>query len=121
MRGRRPAGPEMVDQLPGSDLARERVKVVLQTMAGELRVQEACEVLHLSEQRFDELRVQALQAAVNELEPKPAGRPPRLVTDEQAEITRLRERVTQLEAELKVSHIREELAAIRPPRPSGKP
>lgn len=121
MRGRRPSGPEMVDQMAGSDLARERVKVVLQTMAGELRVQEACEVLHLSEQRFDELRVQALQAAVSELEPKPAGRPPRLATEEQAEIARLRERVAQLEAELKVSHIREELAAIRPPRPSGKP
>ena len=122
MRGRRPSGPEMVDQLPGSDLARERVKVVLQTMAGALRVQEACAVLHLSEQRFDELRVQALQAAVSELEPKPAGRPPRLVTDEQAEIARLRERVAQLEAELKVSQIRVELAAALPlRRQSGKP
>ena len=74
MRGRRPTGPELVDRLAGSEQARERVKVVLQTMTGELRVQEACERLQISEQRFDELRLEAIQAAVASLEPKPTGR-----------------------------------------------
>jgi hypothetical protein len=110
----------MVDRMAGSDRARERVKVVLQTMAGELRVQEACQVLHLSEQRFDELRVQVLQAAVSELEPKPAGRPPRAISPAEEENARLRRRVAELEAELKVSRVRAELAAVLPPRGPGK-
>ena len=42
MRGRTPSGPESVEQLPGSDKAKQRVRVILQTMTGELRVQEAC-------------------------------------------------------------------------------
>src|SRR5262249_52110517 len=42
MRGRTPSGPECVEQLPGSDKARQRVRVILETMTGALRVQEAC-------------------------------------------------------------------------------
>jgi len=122
MRGRHPTGPELVDRLTGSEQARERVKVVLQTMTGELRVQEACEVLHLSEQRFDELRLEAIQAAVASLEPKPAGRPPRPTTIDAAEAEQLRQRVAELEAELAVATVRADLAAALPRagRDSGK-
>ena len=35
MRGRRPAGPEIVERLPGSEQARLRLRVVLETLAGE--------------------------------------------------------------------------------------
>lgn len=112
MRGRRPVGPELVDRLPGSELARMRVKVVLQTMTGALRVQEACVQLDLSEQRFDQLRVEALQAAVAGLEPKPAGRPAKPVAD--PEVTRLQARVADLEAQLQAALIRAELAAALP-------
>jgi hypothetical protein len=41
MRGHRPAGPEYVEHLAGSGQARERLKVVLETLAGTCRVQEA--------------------------------------------------------------------------------
>jgi hypothetical protein len=64
MRGRRPVGPELIDRLAGSDEARRRAKVVLQTMTGELRVQEACERLGLSEQRFEAIRQEAIEGAV---------------------------------------------------------
>lgn len=122
MRGRRPTGPELVDRLAGSEQARERVKVVLQTMTGELRVQEACKQLDLSEQRFDELRLEAIQAAIASLEPKPAGRPPRTTTIDAAEADQLRQRVAKLEAELAVATVRAELAAALPRvgRDSGK-
>jgi len=122
MRGRRPMGPELVDRLTGSELARERVKVVLQTMTGELRVQEACELLQISEQRFDELRLEAIQAAVASLEPKPTGRPPRPTTIGAAEADQLRQRVAELEAELAVATVRADLAAALPRagRDSGK-
>lgn len=122
MRGRRPTGPELVDRLAGSEQARERVKVVLQTMTGDLRVQEACEKLQISEQRFDELRLEAIQAAVASLEPKPAGRPPRIATIDAAEADQLRTRVAELEAELAVATVRADLAAALPRvgRDSGK-
>ncbi len=122
MRGRRPVGPELVDRLPGTELARERVKVVLQTMTGELRVQEACEQLQISEQRFDELRIEAIQAAVASLEPKPAGRPARVAATDPAETERLQQRVAELEAQLAAAVIRAELAAALPKagRDSGK-
>ena len=122
MRGRRPTGPELVDRLAGSEQARERVKVVLQTMTGELRVQEACEQLQISEQRFDELRLEAIQAAVARLEPKPAGRPPRPTTIDAVEADQLRQRVAELEAELAVATVRADLAAALPRlgRDSGK-
>src|SRR5205085_1816850 len=42
MRGRRPAGPNYVNSLQGSELARERLRIILQTVAGQLSVQEAC-------------------------------------------------------------------------------
>ena len=56
MRGRLPSGPEYVEQLEGSASAKERVKVVLQTMAGTCRVLEACERLQISEPRFEQFR-----------------------------------------------------------------
>jgi hypothetical protein len=114
MRGRRPVGPELVDRLPGSESARERVKVVLQTMTGELRVQEACEQLQISEQRFDELRIEAIQAAVASLEPKPMGRPVRETVVDAAEMERLQQRVAELEAQVAAAVVRAELAMALP-------
>lgn len=74
MRGRKPSGPAAVARLPGSPLARQRLQAVLETLAGTCRVQEACRRLGLSEQRFDQLRAQALQAGLDALEPRPGGR-----------------------------------------------
>ena len=75
MRGRRPVGPEYADQLAGSDTAKLRTKVILETMMGELRLKEACERLGICEQRFHQLREEMMTAAVQALEPGQAGRP----------------------------------------------
>src|SRR6516164_5449602 len=79
MRGRRPVGPEYADKLEGSDTAKERVKVILATMAGTCRLKEACERLGISEQRFHQLREEMMAAAVKALEPghAPAAAAPR--------------------------------------------
>jgi hypothetical protein len=114
MRGRKPSGPEVVDEMTGSEQARLRVKTVLQTMTGKLRVQDACEVLELSEQRFDQLRVEALQAAIAALETKPAGRRPQSAED--AEIAKLKQQVAELEGQLQTALLRAELAATLPRR-----
>src|SRR5262245_42888356 len=112
MRGRHAAGPEFVDKLTGDATAKQRLRIVLETISGQRRVTEACAELGISEQRFDELRASALQAAVTALEPKPLGRKPQPPEDE--ELTRLRARVTDLEAQVKVSAVRAEVAAILP-------
>lgn len=115
MRGRHPSGPEYVDHLAGSAPAKERLKVVLETLAGRCRVVEACARLGLSEPRFHQLRAELLQAALERLEPRPPGRPPAArpsATPEQVE--GLQTRVAELEGELQASQVREEIALILP-------
>lgn len=121
MRGRHPSGPEYVEQLEGSALAKERLRIVLKTLAGEYRVQEACQLLGICEQRFDQLRRQALQAAVEGLESKPSGRPRLGEKAGPDEVSALRQRLADLEAELQASRVREEIALVLPrvaPSPS---
>ena len=112
MRGRKPFGPAVVERLPGSPLARQRLQVVLETLAGTCRVQQACAQLGLSEQRFDQLRTQVLQAGLDSLEPRPAGRQPR--PGPSADVTALQARVAELEIELRAARVREEIALTLP-------
>src|SRR5438105_15685342 len=112
MRGRYPSGPEYVDSLEGSEQAKKRLRVVLETMTGKLRVQEDCQILELSEQRFYQLREELLQAALERLEGRPAGRPRRPLAEEDPQL--LAAKVAELEAELRASSVREELALALP-------
>ena len=112
MRGRYPSGPEFVDKLDGSLEAKERVKVVLATLNGTCRVQDACEKLDIKEARFDQVRIDVLQAALNAAERRPAGRPARTPSPAEEENQQLRERNAQLEAELQAALIRAELAVV---------
>jgi hypothetical protein len=114
MRGRYPVGPEYVDHLDGSPLAKERLQVVLETLAGTCRVQEACARLGVGEGRFHQLRLQALQAAVERLEARPGGRPRSVVSPEAEQISLLEERMTDLELELRAAQVREEIALVLP-------
>jgi hypothetical protein len=116
MRGRRPVGPELAEQLDGSVEARRRMRVVLETIAGVRRVHEACEELGICEQRFETIRATAIRAAIAALEARPMGRPPKVLTEAQAEVARLRERVAELEAQLQVESVCAELAGVLPRR-----
>lgn len=109
-RGRPPKGADLVDSLEASGEARRRLKVVLQTVTGELSVPEACERLGVCESRFHVLREEALSAALAGLEPKKAGRKPRQVPAEQEEIESLKAQIDDLRVELRFSQAREELA-----------
>ena len=122
MRGRRPIGPELAGQLEGSAAACRRMRVILETIAGTRRVLEACEDLGICEQRFETLRATAIGAAIAALEARPMGRPPKVLTEAQAEIARLQERVAELEAQLQVARVQAELAGVPRGRvESGKP
>jgi hypothetical protein len=112
MRGRIPAGPEYVEHLEGSDKAKERLRVILETMMGKWRVQEACVRLGICEQRFRQLRGALLQAALAGIEDQPAGRPRR--PEEPAETAGLRQQLEALERELQVAQVREEVVLALP-------
>ena len=112
MRGRKPSGPAAVERLPGSPQARERLRMILETLAGTCRVGAACARLGVSEQRFDQLRTQVLQAGLDSLEPRPLGRPAQAVPS--AAVAALQARVTALETELAAARVREEIALVLP-------
>jgi hypothetical protein len=113
-RGRPPKGAELVDGLESSTQAKERLKVILQTIAGELSVVDACARLNVSEARFHALRAEALHAAADYLEPKPAGRRPQQTDTQAVEAAALKEQIQELKIELRATQIREELALLMP-------
>ena len=69
MRGRKPRGPEIVDELPGGEQERARLKAILETLTGQLGITEAGVRLGLTPQRVHMLREQVLQAALAALCP----------------------------------------------------
>jgi hypothetical protein len=114
MRGRFPAGPDYVDKLEGSASAKERLKIVLETIAGTCRVQEACERLGICEQRFHQLRQEALEAALAGLEPGIPGRRPHTPSPADEQVRVLQEQLEQQQFELRASKVREEVALTMP-------
>jgi hypothetical protein len=114
MRGRRPVGPEYAEQLEGSETAKLRAKVILETMAGTCRLKEACERLGISEQRFHQLREDMMAAAVKALEPGHAGRPAHTLTPAEEQVVALAQQLQDKEIELRAAKAREEIALIMP-------
>ena len=114
MRGRKPVGPEYADKLSGSDTAKLRAKVILETIAGTCRVQEACERLGISEQRFHQLREEMMAAAVKALEPGQAGRPAHTPTPAEQQVVVLEQKIADQEVELRAAKARAEVAMIMP-------
>lgn len=114
MRGRKPSGPKFVDKLDGSLEAKKRLTVVLETLTGTCPVQQACAKLGIKEARFDQIRIELLQAALIAAERRPAGRPARELSPAEEENQQLRDRNAQLEAQLQAALIRAELAVTLP-------
>lgn len=114
MAGRKPMGPAIVAHLDGSTIAKERLKLILETVAGQVAVVEACRILDISEAMFYKLRNRILQGCIEDLEPKLRGRPPRLVTDDQERAAELAAEVATLERELAAHAVRLELAQAIP-------
>jgi hypothetical protein len=114
MRGRRPLGPACVDHLAGSNQAKERLKTVLENLAGRCRTREACQHLGISEPRFQQLRQRVLVAALERMEPRPAGRPARPASPEHTRIEALEARLAEQDVELRAALAREEIALMLP-------
>jgi len=113
-RGRPVKGPKMVEDLEGSGDAKKRLRLILETVSGEKDVSSACDELGIGKSAFFELRARVLQATLENLEPKSAGRPRREVSEEQVEIEELKKENQELMTELKIAHVREEIMLAMP-------
>src|SRR5436190_13025644 len=124
MAGRKPLGPALVEHLEGSDNAKERLELILSTLAGQISVVAAAEQLGISEAMFYKVRHRVLQVCLEDLEPKPLGRPPVRLTEDQQQRQELETQVTALQRELAAQAVRVELLQALPhvvrPVPAGK-
>lgn len=124
--GRKPQGVKLLEEVPGSEHARRRMTLFLETMAGQRTVVEACRELGIGESRFFAQRAEWLAGALGLLEPRSPGRPPRPApTASSAELEALRRQVGELEARAMAAEVRAELGGalpqgIRPRRPGKK-
>lgn len=105
-------GLEHVETMEGSELARRRLRRVLESLLEGSPLERACVDLSVSASRFAELRKEALAGALSALEPKAAGRPPGPPPD--AALERAEEEIRRLRRELEAARIREEIALTMP-------
>jgi hypothetical protein len=93
-------------------------------MAGTRRLNEACQLLGISEQRFHQLREEMMTAAVQALEPGHAGRPTQTRTPAEEQVVALEQQLQDQEVELRAAKAREEIALVLPaiqhPSPLGR-
>lgn len=112
-RGRPSLGTAHVDKLAASDPGRERLRLVLATISGEITVAEASQQLGIGPSRFHALRQELLQAAVSRAD----GLPSAPMADSEAadvELAKLRHENQELRIALEASRIREEIAVVMP-------
>lgn len=114
MAGRKPLGPALVEHLDGSARAKERLELILATIAGQVTVVEASRRLGISEAMFYRFRNRVLQTCMRDLEPKPLGRPPVPSSADQQQCRQLEGEVETLRRELAAQEVRLELMHALP-------
>jgi hypothetical protein len=112
--GRKPLGPALVEHLDGSTSAKERLELILETLSGQVTVVGACQLLGISEAMFYKLRNRVLQVCLEDLEPKPRGRPPQLSSAAAECAAEMTAEIAALEHELAAQKVRFELAQQLP-------
>lgn len=112
--GRPNKGLGHVDGLDADATQKERLRVILATISGELSVQDACAELGIGRARFSELRRLALQGACDSLRPGSPGRPRTRDVERDEELDALRAECKQLESEASAAQLKAELALSMP-------
>jgi flagellar motility protein MotE (MotC chaperone) len=108
-RGRPVKGPGLVERLEGTEGAKKRLRVILETIAGEKSVEEACRELGIGKSAFHQIRAKVMQAALQDLEPRQAGRPAAEPSESEEKIASLEKELDEAQLALQVAHVREEL------------
>ncbi|MFC1482276.1 hypothetical protein ACFL51_00565 [Myxococcota bacterium] len=115
-RGRPALGPALVDHLEGPGETKKRLRVILETVTGQKSAAEACAELGLGKSRFNEVRQQVLQGALETLHAKPRGRPrkPESAEDLAARLADLEEENQRLFDEVQLANVRNEIELVFP-------
>lgn len=112
--GRPPLGSAHVVGLDGDRNQKKRLRVILESLSGELTIADACKRLTIGESRFHELRHQVLQSALDALAPRAPGRKPKAVRVDPEELDFVRRENGWLREELELSRLRTEIALVMP-------
>jgi len=124
--GRKPQGVGLVTPLAGSEHAKRRMTLFLQTLSGQCSVPEACAELGIGQSRFFAQRSAWLQESLALLEPRSPGRPPKPESVPAGDdVRQLQERLRHLESRSAAVEVLAELASLLPnlmrrPRPVKK-
>ena len=100
--GRRSEMAKLLEPIEASELSRERLKVMLLTLAGSWSVKEGLERLSLSRTRFQVLRKRMLEGALCSLEPGATGRPRTAPSEASEAVRKLQAHVAELRHELRL-------------------
>src|SRR5213593_4716176 len=111
-RGRKPLGPRLVGGLEGSEEAKKRLRVILETVTGERSIEDASKELGIEESAFYKLRTRTLAEALQGLEPRPLGRPPKEKPEAESEVQVFKRENPRLRLALEAGDGREESASV---------
>jgi hypothetical protein len=100
-----------VDRLEGSEELKQRLRVVLETLTGDLTIADACAELGIGESRFHDLRKLALEGALEAMSPGYTGRP-RKDRPSPEQIDEMRQTIRNLELELRKEQAKTEVKQI---------
>ena len=122
--GRKPTGPALAQHLEGSERAKQRLEMILATIAGQMTIDQASRCLGIKAAMFYRLRTEVLEAGLASLEPRPMGRPPHTPTAEELRCAELNQEVEQLrvgvEARRSARRGGSRAATRDPGRPAGE-
>jgi transposase-like protein len=113
-RGRRILGPGLIDGLEGSSMAKEKLRLIMETITGETGIAEACVELGIKEAMFHRMRREMLAGAVGLLEPAPTGRPPHVETEDEKKIKKLQAEIQELKLTVQGLRVKEQIALAMP-------
>lgn len=113
-RGRPPLGTRLLDKVAGAAAAKERLRLIIETLAGQRSVKDASQCLGVTERRFYDLRTEFLERSLEELVPRPAGRPTRSPAAADQRVAELEAEVRDLRVSLQAASVREEIALTMP-------
>jgi hypothetical protein len=103
----------IIDRQDASELARERCRVLMQVISGDLTMEAAATQLGISRQRLHELRERMTAVSVASLEPQSPGRPAAPAPDaKDDEIAQLRAELGRTKRDLDCAMIRAEIAMV---------
>jgi hypothetical protein len=114
MRGRKASAVDAVVQTEASAIAKERAQAIYEVYLRQSTVAQACARLHVGPARFHQLQKQLMRSSVAAMEPRPAGRPPKVVAPAQAQLAALERERQAMQVELGMAQTRAEIALVLP-------